>query len=180
MRKAFRVLNKAFMVPAFRLGLGAIINSPYGGYIMVIKARGRKTGKPRYTPVNYAIDGGYVYALAGYGGRSHWVRNLLADPQAELILPGRALACQAVQLADPDERTRILRQILINSGFATYLFGGINPHHISDAKLREVTKDYLVLQFRPTGVASGPADPGGWFWVWPTAAILLAIWLLLR
>ena len=47
MRKGFWVMNKVFMVPAFRLGLGAILGSPFGGYIMVIKTRGHLSGKTR-------------------------------------------------------------------------------------------------------------------------------------
>jgi hypothetical protein len=35
--------------------------------IMVIRHKGRKSGKVRYTPVNYALADGCVYAIAGFG-----------------------------------------------------------------------------------------------------------------
>ncbi len=52
-RRIFWFLNTFFMVPLFRLGLGPFFGNPLSGYIMVLKAIGRKSGKVRYTPVNY-------------------------------------------------------------------------------------------------------------------------------
>jgi hypothetical protein len=60
MRRFFRFLNKYFMVPLFRLGFGPFFGNPFTGYIMVLKVLGRKTGKLRYAPVNYAILDGKV------------------------------------------------------------------------------------------------------------------------
>ncbi|MEX1247706.1 MAG: nitroreductase/quinone reductase family protein [Anaerolineales bacterium] len=180
MRKAFRVMNAAFMVPIYRLGLEPILGSPVGGYIMVIKTTGRLTGKTRYTPVNYAIANGSIYCTAGFGKASHWVRNLSADPNVELLLPAGAVTCQAEVVEDTQEKFRMLRQVLINSGFAAFVFGRINPFRVTTEKLNELTKEYIMLRFRPIGIGSGPADQGSWLWIWPTAAIIALIWWLRR
>lgn len=42
MRRIFWFLNKFFMVPMFRLGFGPFFGNPLSGYIMVLKAIGRK------------------------------------------------------------------------------------------------------------------------------------------
>ncbi|MEW5717100.1 MAG: hypothetical protein AB1817_00590 [Chloroflexota bacterium] len=63
--RGFSYLNRYFMVPMFRLGFGPWIGAPFGGYIMVLKVIGRKTGKTRYALVNYASENGNVYCLAG-------------------------------------------------------------------------------------------------------------------
>ena len=76
LRRLFKMLNRYFMVPAFRLGLGFLVGTPFGGYIMVLRTVGRKTGKIRSTPVNYAILDGHIYCLSGFGAGAHWVRNL--------------------------------------------------------------------------------------------------------
>jgi len=180
MRKGFRILNRFFTVPAFRLGLGRFIGSPFGGYMMVIKNRGHLSGKIRYTPVNYAIANGNIYCTAGFGSVSHWVKNLTNDPNVELLLPGGAIAATAEIVKPQKEKRAMLRQVLINSGFAAYVFGGINAARVTEEKLSELTREYIVLRFHPTGIGAGPSDPSGWFWVWPTAALIALIWWLVR
>ncbi len=81
LRRVFWYLNRYFMVPMFRLGLGPLMVNPFGGYIMVLKTIGRKTGKVRYSPVNYAIMNGNVYCLVGFGHIADWYRNLRANPR---------------------------------------------------------------------------------------------------
>ncbi len=185
LRKAFRLVNKFFMVPAFRLGLGPILGNPFGGYFMVLKTRGRLTGRWRYTPLNYAIASGAVYWIAGFGTVSHWYRNLLANPNVELILPASAVAGIAQLVSDGAERQKALRQVMVNSGFATFVFGGFNPYTLTDQRLEELGKEYLVFGLHPTGIGSGPSDPAGGRWFWPTliislALLRLAFWLFLR
>jgi hypothetical protein len=68
-RRIFQYLNRYFMVPVFRLGLGAFIANPFSGYIMVIKTIGHKTGKERYTPTDYTIQNGNIYCVAGFARR---------------------------------------------------------------------------------------------------------------
>lgn len=176
LRRLFWMLNKFLVVPSFRLGLGALLGSPYGGYVMVIKNRGRKSGKIRYTPVNYDIEQGQVYCAAGFGKISHWYKNIVADPQVELILPGGAVAAQAEVLPYGSSWLNHMRQVMKNSGFAVFLFGGFNPFTCSDEELREATEDYILLRFTPTGVGKGPSDRGGWMWLLPLIAFLLLIW----
>jgi deazaflavin-dependent oxidoreductase (nitroreductase family) len=92
MRRFFRFLNRFLMVPMFRLGLGALIVNPVSGYIMVLKTVGRKTGKARRTPLNYAIVDGCAYCVAGWGTIAHWYRNLQATPNVEILLPGGSVS----------------------------------------------------------------------------------------
>ena len=81
MRRIFWFLNKFFMVPMFQLGFGPFFGNPFTGYIMVMKAIGRKTGRVRLTPVNYAIHKGHVYCISGGRKNSDWFKNLLANPE---------------------------------------------------------------------------------------------------
>lgn len=164
LRRVFFYLNKFFMVPMFRLGLGPFIGSPFGGYIMVLKVIGRKTGKTQYAPVNYAIENGNVYCLAGYGTISDWYRNLRAHPNIEVLMPGGAIAGVAEQVTDSDERLRMLRRVLINAGF-TGFFYGYDPRTASDERLRDSTRDVPVIRIRPYGIGAGASDPGGWAWL---------------
>jgi len=180
LRRIFWYLNRYFMVPMFRLGFGPFMGSPFGGYIMVLKVIGRKTGKVRYTPVSYAIENGNVYCLAGFGKRADWYRNLRAHPNIEVIMPGGAIAGIAEEVTDPDERLRMLRRILINAGFAG-LFYGYDPRTVSDEQLIKTTHDVPVMRIRPVGIGNGASDPGGWAWVLTVAStVLFFVWLIGR
>jgi deazaflavin-dependent oxidoreductase (nitroreductase family) len=178
LRIFFRILNRFFMVPIFRLGLGSLMVNPVSGYIMVLKTIGRKTGKPRYVPVNYAIDGGCIYCLSGWGKNAHWYANLHAHPEVEAILPGGTVYGETQEIADPIERLRLARKVMISSGFIAYL-EGVNPYTCSDEKLAAVVKDTVLFRIRLIGIGSGPLDPGGLGWVGISLLlILLTAWLI--
>ena len=178
MRRIFYFLNRYFMVPMFRLGFGPFMGTPFGGYIMVLKVIGRKTGKIRYAPVNYAIEDGNVYCLAGFGRVSDWYRNLIANPNIEVMLPGEAIRGIAEQVTDLDERLKIIRRILRNAGFAGFFYG-FDPRKVTDNQLAQATQDVPVIRIRPVGIGSGASDPGGWAWIISIATnVLLIAWLL--
>ena len=50
---------------------------------------GRLTGEPREIPIWFAAVGDVVYILAGGRDRSHWVRNLQADPACRVRIGTR-------------------------------------------------------------------------------------------
>jgi deazaflavin-dependent oxidoreductase (nitroreductase family) len=182
MRRLFRIINKFFMVPMFRLGFGPIFGNPFTSYIMVLKTIGRKTGKLRYTPVNYAIFDGKVYFVSGYRQGSDWYRNILAHPAIEVILPGGAIAGLAAEVTDPAGRTPIIRKVLQNAGFAGF-FEGYNPFRISDEELARKTAGMPLICIQPTGLGSGASDPGGWVWITMTIStilLVLTLWFILR
>ena len=167
------------MVPLFRLGLGPFMGNPISGYIMVLKTIGRKTGKVRYVPVNYAILGGDVYCMAGFGKGSHWYRNLQANPQIDVITPSGPLAGIAEMVTNSDEVVHVTRQLLKSSGLAG-MFAGFNPYTISDNKLLQKTKNFPIVRIRPTGIGSGAADAGGWLWILVLVLSILILWIMFR
>jgi deazaflavin-dependent oxidoreductase (nitroreductase family) len=180
LRRFFWFLNKYFMVPIMRLGFGPLFGNPFTGYIMVLKAVGRKSGKIRFAPVNYAIHQGNVYCISGGRESSDWYRNVRATPEIEVILPGGAIFGRAEVVTEVDERRTVIRQILQNAGFAGF-FEGYNPFTITDDELLQKSADLPVLRIRPLGIGSGASDPAGWAWIWTfVATILLVIWIVLK
>ncbi len=174
MRLVFRVLNTLFMVPMFRLGLGPFFGNPLSGYVMVLRTIGRKTGKVRWVPVNYAIVDGSIYCLVGMGRKSPWLLNLEANPDVDLIMPAGALAGHVEEATDPAERARVLRRLLKNAGFAT-LFEGVNPWRASDEAIARKSAEQVVLRIKPTGLGSGAGDPGGWAWIWTVVVTIVIV-----
>jgi deazaflavin-dependent oxidoreductase (nitroreductase family) len=178
LRKIFWFLNKFFMVPIFRFGLGGIFSNPFSGYIMVLKVVGRKSGKLRYAPVNYAIYKGSVWCISGGRKTSDWYKNLLANPGIESIMPGGALYGQVSEESDPETRRIVIRKILQNAGFAGF-FEGYNPWKISDEELLSKTADLPLLKITPLGIGNGAFDPNGWMWITVLVLSILLIVLLI-
>ena len=179
LRRLFRVLNR-LMVILFRLGLGAWGNaSKYGGYIMVIKNTGRKSGLSRLTPVNYAMVNGDVYCTAGFGEESDWYRNIMTNPQVEIWLPDGRWAGVAEDVTGLSDRASIFRQVIIASGFAGLLFG-VNQKKMSDSELDELLAHYRLIRIRRTGALTGPGGPGDLAWVWPLTTLVLLFLLVSR
>jgi len=137
------------MVFLWKLGMGKMINLwPAGfGRIMVIKHRGRKSGKEYLTPVNYAIVDGEVYCTAGFGSVSDWYRNMLVNPNIELWLPEGKRKAHAEDISDSPNRLSLLRPVIIASGFAAPLFG-IDPKRLNDEQLDAVSKEYRLVHFK--------------------------------
>jgi hypothetical protein len=113
---------------------------------MVIKHRGRKSGREYLTPVNYTISNGEIYCMAGFGSVSDWYRNMLVYPRVELWLPeGKRTAC-AEDISDSSNRLSLTREIAIASGFAAPLLG-INIKKLSDEQLDKLSKEYRLVHF---------------------------------
>lgn len=148
LRRFFHGMNR-FMVWMWKRGWGKQINvwPETLGRVMVIKHRGRKSGKEYLTPVNYAEVEGEVYCTAGFGSVSDWYRNILANPQVELWLPEANRAACAEDISDSPNRLFLLRKVIIASGFAGPLFG-VNPKKLNDEEFDRATKDYRLVHFK--------------------------------
>jgi deazaflavin-dependent oxidoreductase (nitroreductase family) len=179
LRQLFKKFNH-FMMFIWRLGLGKWLNAwpSVGGRIMVITHTGRKTGKKRRTPVNYNVVEGEIYCTAGFGSKSDWYRNVMADPRIEVWLSGGWWAGTAEDASDHENRTEIMRQVLIGSGIVAPLFG-IDPKKLNDAELEKVTASYCLLHIKREEARTGRDGPGELVWIWPLATVILlplALW----
>ena len=148
LRRVFHAMNP-FMVFLLKIGLGWTMNiwPAVSGRIMVIKHRGRKSGREYLTPVNYAVVEGEIYCTAGFGAGSDWYRNMLANPEIELWLPEGKRKAHAEDISNSPNRLFLLRQVIIGSGFAGPLFG-INQKKLNDEQLDAVSKEYRLVHFR--------------------------------
>jgi len=180
LRQGFKQFNR-FMMLIWRLGLGPWVNAwpEVGGRIMVITHIGRKTGIKRRTPVNYTIAGGEIYCTAGFGSKSDWYRNIIANPDVEVWLPDGWWAGVAEDVTHTDTRTPLLRQVLIDSGFAARA-AGVDPVGTPSEEFEAVTADYRLIRIRRTEARTGSGGPGELAWLWPLATMILLPLALLR
>ena len=70
----------------------------FGHRLVLLAHRGRTTGRRRQVVVEVVVRDpttGAVTVASGYGPSADWYRNLLADPDAEIVLGSRRLAVRA-------------------------------------------------------------------------------------
>ena len=174
--RAFRVLNRIYVLPAIKAGLGPLHANPLTGSWMLLRTTGRRTGRPREVALGYALLDGHVYCSAGFGPGTAWYRNLLDQPRVEIVLPAGGFAGVAEPVTDPAELDRAWRALIRSLGVLGVAFVG-RPD-LPPAALAAATGNIPLVRIRTTGPAPGPADPGGLFWLVPT--ILGAAWLASR
>ncbi len=147
LRQLFHTMNH-LMVLMWKAGLGRMINCwpAVLGRIMVIQHRGRKSGKEYLTPVNYAVVDGDIYSTAGFGPKTDWYRNIHANPMVRLWMPRGWRAARSSDESESPQRARLLRAVLVASGFAGPLFG-VNPRKLTDEQILVITRDYRIVHF---------------------------------
>ncbi len=110
-RRIVHLFQKYLLNPPVRLAMAKGMVPP--GYSL-LETVGRKTGKPRCTPVGSALDGDTVWIVAEHGRSAGYVRNIRDDPRVRVkIRRGRGVewrtgTAQPLPEDDPRERQRIL------------------------------------------------------------------------
>jgi len=160
LRRAFGLVNRRVAVPLLRVGGGPALATPVTGSILVLRTVGRRTGLIRDAPLGYALIGGRVVVMAGYGRGAHWFRNALADPRVEVMLPGALLAGHAEEITQPAERRAAFRTVIAAMGVVGRLTLG-DVAGRTDAEVDVLAAAFPMLAITPTAVLPGPFDPGG-------------------
>lgn len=173
LRALFKAFNRWFMLPAHRAGLAPWVSTPFGGWILVLRVRGRNSGRIRETPLNYLVEDGAVWVMAGFGRRTEWYRNLLADPAVEVRLPGRRFAGTAEEVPDPSTRARVMPRLVRSTGIPGMMVVP-SPWTAPDEEILDATAWVPLVRIRArdgTAIGPGPDDPGGRAWVWRQALV---------
>jgi deazaflavin-dependent oxidoreductase (nitroreductase family) len=91
-------------IPIFRAGLGGV----FGGVLVMVEHRGRKSGLLRYVVLETVVaEPGAVVVPSGYGPRSQWFRNVQTDRRVRLWR-GRSAGVRALAQVLPAAEARDL------------------------------------------------------------------------
>ena len=107
-----------------RLSGGRVLSSAFGMSVVDLRTVGRVSGLPRSTLLTAPVmDGARVVLVASKGGDDRdpeWFRNLMARPEAELIIDGQRRAVSA-RRASADEKAELWPQVVAAyPGYAEY------------------------------------------------------------
>lgn len=156
-------------ITLYRLGLGPVV----GKLFMVMTTTGRKSGLPRRTAIEYHAYHGRKYVMNGYGMKSDWYRNILADPRV------------TIQTADGVE-AMLARRVTSDAELAqAYEFAEHNPiiqgwikssgQALSKEQFVAEKERWCMVTFDATDQPAPPALEVDLEWVWPLAGI--CFWL---
>jgi deazaflavin-dependent oxidoreductase (nitroreductase family) len=102
---------------------GRLIGTVAGMPVLLLTTTGRKSGKPRTTPLTFFSDGNDLVVIASNGGSERapdWWLNLQLNPQAAVEIGGveRNVTARA---APPEQRERLWAEITATfPGYAKY------------------------------------------------------------
>lgn len=84
----------------YRLGMGWMIDK----YILLLTTTGRKSGRPRRTPLEYIYDkeNDRYRVVAGWGGHTDWYRNLLENSNVKVQVGRRKFDAIATKACDEE------------------------------------------------------------------------------
>ncbi len=85
------------MKTLYAIGLGPLV----GRLVLLLTTRGRKTGLPRVTPLQYEEIDGTFYLGSSRGQKADWFRNIVADPCVEVRVKSRRFRGAAEAVTDP-------------------------------------------------------------------------------
>ncbi len=108
----------------YRLTGGKIGGRWLGGApVLLLTTIGRKSGRPRATPLLYLRDGEHVVIVASKGGMSHhplWYMNLEANPEVEIEIGPERTKMAARRATDPEKAALWPRLVEMYRDFDDY------------------------------------------------------------
>jgi deazaflavin-dependent oxidoreductase (nitroreductase family) len=126
-------LFKVFMrvqIVVFRLTNGKAMSFMRGMPVLLLTTVGRKTGKPRTTPLMYIQDGDHYVITASNNGKDKdpfWFRNLKASPEVRIEVPGKRMEVTASVATQTEYEQLWARLVSVAPFFDNYRKGTSRP-----------------------------------------------------
>lgn len=138
-----RIPEPLFVVinPAMRLTLRSPLHFMFSYNIMLIRYRGRKTGKHYEIPVRYIEDSGVVKCFTDK--RSGWWPNLRDNDNVELLLRGKSTPCQTSIVIDEPERLEQELNSYLNKMPADAVYHDVRLDHDRKPCAEDIAKSAL-------------------------------------
>ncbi len=146
------LLRRVFRLPIwlFRLRLGWLVDRQ----VLLLTTTGRRSGRPRTTPVGYLHDpaSDVYYLTAGWGGKVNWLANVRACPQVPIRVRGQALDAHAA-LASREDALAVLAAYTERNPFAARIWS-----RWTGARFDGTTESYESVRQQFPTVAIKPID----------------------
>lgn len=168
-----------FKAPLYvwRLGLGRLLIP----HFLVLTTTGRKSGLPRHTMLEYSQVDGKIYIASGWGDRSQWYKNAMADPLVTVQPVGKAtLSGRIERVTDESEFRQLYEAMQASPIMAEWLKTYNIPNTIQDFV---ANRDKLhILRVDATNEPTPPPLESDLRWItWLVGGLFFVlVWILSR
>jgi deazaflavin-dependent oxidoreductase (nitroreductase family) len=159
----------------YRMGMGGLVDL---FHILILTTRGRRSGQPRFTPVEYRRHGSKYYVISAWGDRPNWYHNLRDDPVVTMRQGKRIFQARAAVVENQSEALLVL-----------HLFRRPNPllydiilarvgniQTLDPRTLPDLATQYTIVRFDPQPERPAlPAPPSDLRWLPWTGALMGAV-----
>ena len=160
----------------WRLGLGRLLQ----GRLLVLTTRGRRSGDPRRTMLEYSQHGGRVYLASGWGLDPDWCKNILRSSQVTAQCAAGTIRALAVRVTADDEVLALYHEMRGKSP--------VWQQYLTALGIEDTPEDFLAKKDRavtwrldPTEEPTPPPLRADLAWIWAVAlALAVAVWIFVR
>lgn len=117
-------------------------------HLMILTTRGRISGLPRHTVLEYRRHGSKLYVVSAWGKQTQWFRNLMDDSHVTLQLGQREIAARACLVQDSAEALRALYMFQRTGPIYEAILADMSSADSIDLRtLKRVSKEFTVVRF---------------------------------
>lgn len=132
----------------YKLGLGWMVSRLF----LILTTTGRKSGRPRRTPLEYSYDATsdtYVI-VGGWRGQTDWFKNVCANPNVEVWVGKRKFKARAERMTDAEVAAWMGEVIRINPA-SVAMWSRWGGERVSDSPqvLLRVAKHFPSFRLKP-------------------------------
>jgi deazaflavin-dependent oxidoreductase (nitroreductase family) len=136
----------------YRIGLGPLV----GGLVLLLTAKGRKSGLPRVTPLGFTFlpSEDTYYVVAGWGGKTDWYQNARANPEVTVRVGRRSFATRAEPVSE-DQAIEFLKENARRNPFSKWMWPRWTGETFdsSDAGLRRAAAHFPMIALKGPGLS---------------------------
>jgi deazaflavin-dependent oxidoreductase (nitroreductase family) len=134
----------------FHLHLGWLLM----GHFLLLTHTGRKSDQPRQTVLEVLLHDrakGVYYVMAGWGERSHWMKNIEKTPQVEISVGHRHFCALARRLPPEEAESKVIAYVWQHPHLIRYLPRLLGYRTDGTEKdLRALARLGIVVAFEPS------------------------------
>ncbi len=164
----------------YRLGLGPLVGLLP---LLIITTRGRKSGQPRRSVLEYRRHGTKHYVVSAWGRRTQWLQNLLAHPLVTVQKGQECFGARARLVEDSGEALRVLylfrkKAPIIYDAVLARLSAreSVNARNLPDISSQIVIVRLEAVADEPTP----PALPSDLVWTLRLAVVSILAFMVIR